>query len=147
MDTSTLDELVRSAFGNTPAPIGRITDTYDDEGAADYFQGKKWDGHDVKTLRTHESAMSFFTPEAFRYYLPAFMLAELENPVEADILGEYVVYQFGRPAPFWESEFKKRVALFTKSEKAAILAFVQYMQDQYGCFEEYLEYASSVLSS
>ena len=147
MEPCALEKLVRSAFADTPAPEGKITDTYDDEGAADYFQGRGWDGHDAKSLRAHEAAMCFFTPEAFRYYLPAFMLAELEAPEVADILGEYVVYQFGRPEPIWESEYSKRLALFTTTEKRAILAFIQYMQDKYGCFEEYLEYASPVLSS
>lgn len=66
--------------------------TYDDEGTSDYFTGKSWRGHGVEKLRWYESSLAFFTPAAFRYYLPAFMLAELEDPQVADVIAEGILF-------------------------------------------------------
>jgi len=129
--------LIKNAFADTPNPSGRLSaDTYDDEGTHDYFSGTTWDGHDVAMLRKHEAAMSFFTPEAFRYYLPCFMLAELTDPKTADILGEYVVSQFARSEGNWEDKRSKRVGQFTSGERRAIIAFLQYMTDTYQGFRQ-----------
>src|SRR5688500_17074375 len=51
------------------------TPTYDDEGVGAYFRGRSWQGHAVSALRYHSVGLSFFTPEAFCYYLPAYLLA------------------------------------------------------------------------
>ncbi|MFP6694925.1 MAG: DUF6714 family protein [Pirellulales bacterium] len=108
--------------------------------------GRTWDGHDVPTLRMHEAAMCFFTPGAFRYYLPAYMLAELRDPENADILGEFVVYQFGEPELDWKETYEKRLTLFTQDEKDAVLAFLRYMQERYGTFAEYVVFAEKQLA-
>ena len=146
VNTREVEAIIREAFRNTPPPTGELTDTqYDDEGTSEYFLGRSWDGHDAPTLRMHEVAMSFFTPEAFRYYLPAYMLAELRDPENADILGEFVVYQFGEPEPDWKETYEKRLTLFTQDEKDAVLAFLRYMQERYGTFAEYVVFAEKQL--
>ena len=147
MNTSELKDKIITAFKNTPFPQGRLTDTFDDEGVSDYFLGKSWEGHDVSDLRYNSVALSFFEPEAFRYYLPAFMLAELENHVAADTIGESIVFHFSRPKKYWENIHEKRLSLFTSSEKEAILNFLDYMQAEYGLFEDAVIYASSRLCS
>jgi len=114
MNAHEVELVIRVAFGKNPPPTGPLTNTYDDEGATEYFAGQSWDGHDTAALRMHEAAMCFFTPEAFRYYLPAYMLAELCDPENADVLGEYVVYQFGEPSVSREQTFEERLALFTQ---------------------------------
>ena len=147
MTTQEIEKTIIQAFDKTPMPKGKLTDTYDDEGAQEYFSNTKWNEHSAKNLRIHEAAMCFFTPEAFRYYLPAYMLAELHDPEEADILGEYVVYQFSMPDKNWDGILKERLSLFSSEEKNAILEFIKYMQNVYDCFEKDLEYATKVLSS
>src|SRR6266542_5113172 len=59
---------------------------YDDEDIVNYFGGTTWRGHDPAQLRAHSSAFEFFTPEAFRYWLPAFIIAAIENPEEVDVV-------------------------------------------------------------
>ena len=78
----TLTEQIISAFKDTPHPGNRFEDisaTLRDEGIVDYFAGRTWRGHEVKDLHYHYDALSFFTPKAFRYYLPAFVLADLSE--------------------------------------------------------------------
>src|SRR4051794_22113680 len=87
-------EHIVDAFNDTPMPgPGDVSvPTYDDEDTANYFTGKAWQGHSARALREHESSMCFFTPGAFRYYLPAFMLAELDDPETADVIAEGILF-------------------------------------------------------
>ncbi len=73
-----LAEAIEIAFSETPYPGDHnITHCPCDECTeiAGYFAGKTWKGHRVNDLRCHETALFHCTPDAFRYYLPAFMLA------------------------------------------------------------------------
>ena len=135
--------IITEAFRDTPRPTGKLTDTYDDEGVEAYFAGRPWSGHDVATLRRHAAAMSLFTTEAFRYYLPAFMLAELSDPETADIIGESIVHHLGPPADYWEEIHRARLSLFTNGERNAILAFLHYMEGTDSTFSESVRYAET----
>ena len=146
MNTQELEHSIRDAFRNTPYPKGKLTDTYDDEGVAEYFSGTTWSEHSVSNLRHHVAALSFFEPDAFRYFLPAFMLAELENREVADVIKESIVFSFGEPEGYWVSMYEKRISLFTKEEKIAIMSFLSYM-GQESCFCEYVTYAFNRLRS
>jgi hypothetical protein len=91
-------EQIVEAFAATPRPCDDAiaVESYDDEGTAEYFHGRAWQGHPAERLRYFSSSMSFFTPEAFRYFLPAYMLAELDDPKEADIIAESIAFHFDR---------------------------------------------------
>jgi len=145
MNTDELKSTIRRAFADTPYPSGKLTDTYDDEGVSEYFAGKKWENLNVADLRRHYVALSFLEPQAFRYFLPAFMLGELSDPETADLIGESIVFHFARPEAFWVETYEKRIALFTKMEKEAIMHFMDYMQSTYGLFEDQVKYAGERL--
>jgi hypothetical protein len=113
-------------------PTGKLTDVGYDEGAQDYFEGTDWQSHDAKGLRTQDAAMNYFTPAAFRYYLPAYMLAEIISPEEADILGEYVLNQLSDQYIVDVAKSRNRLSQFSGEEKAAILEFIRYMEETYG---------------
>ena len=44
---------------------------------AAFFKGKLWTGHTTEELRAQHVALTLSTPEAFQYFLPAFMLVSL----------------------------------------------------------------------
>jgi hypothetical protein len=92
----TLRDDIIKAFSAMPRPSpDRISEpTYADEGTAAYFGGRSWQGHSAKQLRYHSSSLSFFTVEAFRYYLLAYMLAELDEPEVADVIAESILFAF-----------------------------------------------------
>jgi len=132
-----LHELIEAAFRDTPPPLdGKISlPTYDDEGTHDYFSGSPWQGHSVSELRTHESAFCFFTADAFRYYLPAFMLAELKDPETADVIAGNILFHFTPPSgerEFWRPAYEARLSKFSEIEKKAIAEFLRYVVDGYG---------------
>lgn len=91
----TVRDHIIEAFAETPrvrgGGIGSVGDPESDD-LAKYFTGKSWRGHSAKQLREHASALSFFTPEGFRYFLPAFMLAELDDPVAADVIAQSILF-------------------------------------------------------
>ena len=112
---------IEAAFADTPSPgteFDDISATKHDEDIVDYFRGMTWRGHRVQDLRRHCAAMSFFTDKAFRYWLPAFMLAELENPVEADVIGESIEFSLTK-----SSDADARLREFTPDELEAIASF------------------------
>ena len=83
MTVAEIKNVIERAFAETPHPGNNFSDisaTQWDEGIVDYFRRSTWRGHQTTNLRKHVAALSFFTHKAFRYWLPAFMLAELEEP-------------------------------------------------------------------
>ena len=120
---------ITDAFAKTPYPGDEniSAPTYDDEGTHAYFRGRTWSGHTATILRHHSSSLSFFTADAFRYFLPAYMLAELDDPEEADVIAEYIAYDFTR-TPLNE----KRLGKFTEQELVAIKAFFDECARRYG---------------
>ncbi len=94
MDAATLKFRIRSAFDAVEYPGDdriAVTDSYGDEPelTAAAFVGKRdrWaiSSADLDYASLNACCLSFFTPEAFRFYLPAFMVADLDGSLgEAD---------------------------------------------------------------
>lgn len=53
------------------------------------FKGKAWFDVDSETIITYRMSLIYFTPEAFCYYLPTFMIADLQDHEPLDI-GHFV---------------------------------------------------------
>src|SRR5437773_5875248 len=114
---------IEAAFADTPSPGNESHDIsatkYWDEAIVDYFRGTTWRGHRTQDLRKLDCALSYFTDKAFRYWLPAFMLADLESPEEADVIAESIVFQSTE-----SKEADARLRQFAPDELAAIVAFL-----------------------
>ena len=125
MNAQEVAAQIASAFADTPPPGNDFTDisaTMDDEGMVEYFQRTTWRGHRTYDLRCQSAALNFFTDRAYRYWLPAFMLAELEDPVEADVIAGSIAFSL---------ETRKPVQLFTPNEWSAIAAFLSECARRY----------------
>jgi hypothetical protein len=81
-DGRALAAEVTAAFTDTQYPVGDAIsqNPENDEGTADYFRDKSW--HDIPRpdLIGQDFALVAFTPAAFAYFLPAFLIAGLESP-------------------------------------------------------------------
>jgi internalin A len=102
--------------------------TYDDEGVGAYFRGRTWEGHEIASLRHHEVALSFFTPEAFAYYLAAYMLAVLDDARAADIIYDGILFhlspkQLGKR---WADRYTARLACLSPGQRAAAIAYLRW---------------------
>lgn len=107
---------------------------------AEAFEGKHWTSlRDIRFLRKHQEALHLLQPEAFRYYLPAFMLGYLRT--RADSWGIPDKLEFiltppeteGADAEDWLAKtgitkmdyFLGRVSGFTPQQKAAIKTYLE----------------------
>ena len=105
-------------------------DSYDDENITEYFSGTTWQGHTIADLRSHCSAIStFFTPTAYHYWLPAYLIAAVEDP---DELSQGIDSLISSISPECESSFfykeqQKRMSLLTNEQKLAIIEVIEYI--------------------
>lgn len=128
----TLAKQIMDAFKDTPHPGSRFEDisiTLRDEGSVDYFAGKSWQNHNVKDLHYHYVALSFFTPKAFRYYLPAFLLADLSSENKG-LLSDFIAHAFTLRD---KVTLQTYLAEFSKAELEVTRQFFKYWQ--YECLQ------------
>jgi hypothetical protein len=100
-------------------------DSYDDEDIVKYFAGTTWRGHSPVDLRCHSSAFTFFAPQAFHYWLPAFIIAAVQNPAEADVICEYI------PKSVYDEDAPERWRLFSPAQRRAVAAYLRFQIDRF----------------
>lgn len=101
-------------------------DSYDDEDIVNYFGGTTWRGHKPADLRAHSSAFTFFTPEAYHYWLPAFLIAAIEDPGAADVIVDYIPWSLtdGCPSVRW--------SLFSPAQRQGVAACLRFQIERFG---------------
>ncbi|MBT9554911.1 MAG: hypothetical protein IV100_02730 [Myxococcales bacterium] len=136
---------IASAFSDVPYPgdnlicnLGGGEEPYE---YAVRYRGHDWRALDPRLLDFEGGALSFFTDEAFRYYLPAFLIADLAgefmlanaNPTFhlwyglADYNGDddaWVRYPHLRQAAF--DRAVRRFSAFTAVERAAVADYLEF---------------------
>ena len=137
---------VREAFDASPYPGNEnlVVDQsgHDPEGMAiaSAFRGKGWEDVSVEMLRSHADALPLFTPAAFRYYLPAYMIGAIDHYYDLDVALDGVLFNLTPPKERsgWEWDFFwARAQQFEESEREAIRSFLELM-DRY----EHADWAS-----
>ena len=124
---------ISNAFSLEPVPEDPLLEAayldpanQGDEGATEYFLGKRWDSLDVANLRFHAIALYMFTPETHRYCLPAFMTATVKHPQEADVIPQNILFHFARfEEPFWA----ERIRVLSSPQREAVASFLRATSD------------------
>jgi hypothetical protein len=132
-----LIERIEAAFRNAVFPAGARMSrpTYDDEGTTEYFEGKTWHGHTAKKLRKLDLSLTVFTVEAFVYYVPAYMLADIKEPEDADSISEALLFWL-TPVGTATERAKEIVRRLTKEQRSAVAAYFEYVRERDGeCIE------------
>jgi hypothetical protein len=122
-----IESSIRHAFATGREPPSLLFATANDEGAGEILTKSRWENIRPEQLRMHSAAVSFLTPSAFAYYLPAFMLSSLAEPGVRDSLLNALVPPKGdvsRPS------FTAWWSLLSELQKAAVLAFIDYCLDE-----------------
>lgn len=97
----------------------------------DAFRGKTWMEVSAQEVRRFAEALPLFTPAAFRYFLPAYMVACLDAPQEADVAKDFLLFNLTPPRDTsgWEFRFfRARADGFGPAERAAIASFLSVMK-------------------
>jgi hypothetical protein len=95
--------------------------------AAD-FQGQSWPQMPFKILRfNRESFGSQFTPEGFRFYLPAYLLAALED---GDVL-EYTLFSLlPLDKPDSVARWREKVQGLSAEQRHIVREFLDYIKEE-----------------
>lgn len=135
---------IRSSFKETPYPgdnnIG--IGWPDGDEVEDAFKGKDWKDLSPELLFDHRDKLPFLQPEAFRFYLPAYLLAVLFHYGKMDTLIENLPFNLG--AFTSESQPSKRLIenakIMTSDQKAVIVEFLKNYSDIFpeGFVTEYI---------
>jgi hypothetical protein len=94
---------------------------------SDQLKGKDWREISLETLKKNRFSLSLFTPEAFRYYLPAFIIASVLHADEVDTLPSSVFHNLTPPEGegLDMDEFLKRNGDFNALQREAIREFIK----------------------
>ena len=126
-----------------PRPGHISKPTYDDEGVSTYFSGQSWRGHSAKQLRSLDFAPTILTDEAFVYFLPAYMLADIQSNMEADTIVEAVLFNL--------SGSKRGLAIaerLSDAQREAVAGYVRFVREREGdLYEEWCADAMRSLES
>lgn len=151
--TMPLKQLIADAFAGVPYPgddnlIRCPYNCTECQRIADYFRGKTFLGHAPEELRTYHVALALFTPEAFQYFLPAFMLASLDSYEKFDVLPDAIRFHFEYVLEY-RTFFAVKMAQFSTAQKKAVIDYLLCMEskgagsseDVIGMLSEESEYA------
>ncbi len=134
---------IEEAFAHTPYPGDDKIGKPDTDSAAltRAFWGKNWRDVQLTTLSNYHVDLPLMTPEGFRYYVPAFMLAAMFyyhhvstlpiglmhslTPPDPTLLQKYLDKKTDPLKHSQITDFLNRVGALNVGEKAAIRAFLE----------------------
>lgn len=137
---ATVKASICEAYASTPppsegdfVPTSLGEDPECDQIAAD-FQGKTWREVSQDTIQCHADSLPLFTPSAFRYFLPAYMLASLEPPSAgfhpAEVM-KFVLFRLVPPEAHEDPEyFMARARQFSPKERQAITSYLKLVAER-----------------
>jgi hypothetical protein len=138
---------IRVAFANTPYPgdpflVGSSEGCEPRDAVGPFIGQRDWQSIPLALLEADYTALGFFSEGAFRFFLPAYLVADLEQQlVTVDVLypltapfGDAFGAQFINPRRFgamtWLDHGRHRFSVFSREESAAILEYLQNKQQQ-----------------
>jgi hypothetical protein len=130
----TLKEKIAAAFADVPQP-GDDTITrcpyqcFECTAVAGFFKGKSWQDIAVADARHYHGALNVFTPEAFHYYLPAFMFASIDSYDKHDIIPDSIRYHLEFNLEH-RDYFNVRMSKFSPAQKRVITEFLRHMESR-----------------
>ena len=101
------------------------------------FKNKHWKdlGFDF-LVPHHSSSMNFMTPQAFRFFLPAYLMVSAEFYFESDVLSDNTIRELmlplaGESKQWLIDRFSERFDPMSARQKAAIRLFLEFIRDEY----------------
>ncbi len=160
-DREAVANRIRLAFAATPYPgdaflVGSQEGCEPEEECGPFRGRTDRDQLDAAFLDQHYTALSFFSEGAFRYFLPAYLLADLEDRLQTadpvfhlaggfgdfavahDVGGKSFTRRSGRHVPLnprrygamtFEDYARYRLSVFTREEAAAIVGYLECKRD------------------
>ncbi len=154
-------EQIHQAFGGIPYPgdaylQGSREGTEPAETIAPFKGRQRWQDIDPAVLDANHAALSFFSEEGFRFFFPAFLVADLrgqlrtadplfhlthgfhDSSITLDTRTRAFVKRLGKHVPVNPRRYgamtfhdyaRFRLSVFAREEAVAIVAYLQYRRD------------------
>jgi hypothetical protein len=150
LDAETLCSHIQESFGSMPYPGDEqiVTgENSEDQKILRLLKGLHWRDVPLETLDHLRSDLTFMSPEAFRFYLPAFMIYSIVDFDRADVAVDRVIANltllfasdiWSKPSHaeederWWRNWFFERVSGFDVLQAKVIREFLEYMRDVNG---------------
>lgn len=94
---------------------------------ANFFKGKTWTGFTLEELRNYHVALSLFTPEAFQFFLPAFMLVSADAYQKGDVIPDAIRFHFEYSQEM-RGHFAVRMSKFSRAQRKVIIDYLVHME-------------------
>ena len=137
---------VQEAFAGAVLARGEsvAVPTYDDEGVSSTFEGRRWQEVERHELAMVTACLSFLKPAAVCAYLPAFLIASLEEPRSgiADATIRFIIPPNGN---YRRPSFAAWWSLLSRRQQLAVVAFLREMPESVP--NEYAEAVSALEAS
>jgi hypothetical protein len=135
---SDVEAAIQAAFADVPYPGDKKVkggDSYDENLIGDIerdYQGRHWRDIALDVLRTTSRAyggLTFMTPEAFQFYLPAFLIGGLTDDDVRDA-ASYALTPPPPDEPRFQKLFHEPVGLLTDGQRRAIGMWWAFLRDR-----------------
>ncbi len=125
-----LRQRIVKAFSSVPRPSKENIARHECEKCEELrnvFAPLSWDSIDRETLETYHGKLPLFTPQAFHYFLPAYLLQSLQGFNDDNIVCEFTIIFL---CPTVENEaveewWLERMKQFTPEQKDVIAIFLK----------------------
>ena len=122
-----LIEAIEAAFAATPPPAAddvRGSEQGDEPYEVELgFRGVDWHAASPVLLNVHDAALAFLSHAAHRYFLPAFLIADVLELLRVADPVFYLTHGLGR------ADADDRFTIFSPEERTAIIAYLRWRQD------------------
>jgi hypothetical protein len=115
---------IKRVFADVPRPDARITslrpeEDFESEQITREFEGVHWSGLTTEILQRQSAAMAFFSPDAFRFFLPGYLLLALKDPIGMDVSLNAMLSALAPPS------HEERLAPMTREQLLVTLAVLE----------------------
>jgi hypothetical protein len=145
MAAEELKQTIAQTFADTPYPGHERIALHECEECEEIrqsFRGRTPDTLPDETIHSHFGSLPLLSPEAFRYFIPAYMRYSLEHPDST--VAQFILYRLA-PQDFDDFD-SERFRLFTPRERGAVIAFLEFLKSKQieGDEEDQREYESEI---
>ncbi|MGB1285500.1 MAG: DUF6714 family protein [Aggregatilineales bacterium] len=128
-DRQWLSDEIQKAFADVSVPSENHLGDFDADELIIEIAGIKREDLTIDELHWLDTLLEVFTPEAYHYYLPAFISGMVSNHRNSGLLPSYILTSLTEPDYELSSErrnlFQDRVALFNDKQIAVIGTFLR----------------------
>ena len=125
--------LLEGAFASTPVPEEGHVTACTCEACRDFValvEGRPWREVEREVLLLHRDRLPFLTPAGYRHYLPAYLLAALdEGPEARRVLQSTLVYMGGRVPAHINPILRRYIARFSPEEARVVAGCLRLVSE------------------